>query len=84
MLYCVRNPHIRARWGLTCCDGETSSSSGIQGSAVPSSSTAPISNLPAPLDSDLLPAKDDHSNQMYMFKMTFDVDEAGEDQGTKE
>ncbi|XP_030851903.1 uncharacterized protein LOC100891145 isoform X3 [Strongylocentrotus purpuratus] len=77
LLYCVRKPHIRKKWGLTCFDKflkkEASNSSGGVSSTTPSSSAGMISNLrPGASDNYLLPTKDDNPDPICMFNPTYD------------
>eukprot|EP00057_Strongylocentrotus_purpuratus_P012928 XP_011667402.1 PREDICTED: uncharacterized protein LOC105439748 [Strongylocentrotus purpuratus] len=83
IFYCVRNPDIRKKRGLTCFDKflkkEASTSSGVMNSTAPSSSAGVISNLrPGASGNDLLPTKDDDSNSICMFNPTFDVSKVEE------
>ena len=78
LLYCVRKPFIRKKWGLTCFDKflkrEASTSSGVVSSTALSSSSGMISKLrPGATDSYLLPTKDDNPDSMCMFNPTYDV-----------
>ncbi|XP_030853021.1 uncharacterized protein LOC100889158 [Strongylocentrotus purpuratus] len=77
LLYCVRKPHIRKKWGLTCFDKfvkkeATTSSGGVSVTAL-SSSAGMNSNLrPGASDNYFLPTKDDNPDHMCMFNPTFD------------
>eukprot|EP00057_Strongylocentrotus_purpuratus_P023800 XP_011678274.1 PREDICTED: G-protein coupled receptor 126-like [Strongylocentrotus purpuratus] len=77
LLYCVRNPDIRKKWGLTCLDKflkkEASTSSGAMNSTAQSSSAGVISNLrPGASGNSLLPTKDNNPDPLCRFNPTFD------------
>ncbi|XP_030843389.1 adhesion G-protein coupled receptor G7-like [Strongylocentrotus purpuratus] len=83
LLYCVRKPHIRKKWGLTCFDKflkkEASTSSGGVSSTVPSSSPGILRKLrPGATGNFVLPTKDDNPDPMCMFNPTFDVSQVEE------
>ncbi|XP_030841059.1 adhesion G-protein coupled receptor G2-like [Strongylocentrotus purpuratus] len=83
LLYCVRKPHIRKKWGLTCFDKflkeEASTSSGVVSSTGLSSSSGIISKLrPGASGKYVLPTKDDNSDPMCMFNPTYDVSQVEE------
>ncbi|XP_030829447.1 adhesion G-protein coupled receptor G2-like [Strongylocentrotus purpuratus] len=83
LLYCVRKPFIRKKWGLTCFDkflkNEASTSSGVVSSTVPPPSSGVISKLrPGASDNYLMPFKDDNPDHMCMFNPTFDVSQVEE------
>ncbi|XP_030829536.1 adhesion G-protein coupled receptor G2-like [Strongylocentrotus purpuratus] len=83
LLYCVRKPFIRKKWGLTCFDKflkkEASTSSGVVSSTGLSSSSGVISKLrPGASDNYLLPTKDDKPDPMCRFNPTYDVSQVEE------
>ncbi|XP_030843769.1 adhesion G-protein coupled receptor G2-like [Strongylocentrotus purpuratus] len=83
LLYCVRKPHIRKKWGLTCFDKflkrEASTSSGVVSSTALSSTAGMISKLrPGARGSYLLTTKDDNPDPMCTFNPTFDVSQVEE------
>ncbi|XP_030844863.1 adhesion G-protein coupled receptor D1-like [Strongylocentrotus purpuratus] len=83
LLYCVRKPFIRKKWGLTCFEkflkNEASTSSGVVSSTVPPSSSGVISKLrPGASDNYLMPFKDDNPDSMCMFNPAFDVSQVEE------
>eukprot|EP00057_Strongylocentrotus_purpuratus_P010610 XP_011665084.1 PREDICTED: CD97 antigen [Strongylocentrotus purpuratus] len=83
LLYCVRKPHIRKKWGLICFDRflkkKASTSSGGVSSTALSSSAGMISNLhPGASGNCLLPTKDDKPDPICMFNPTFDVSQVEE------
>ncbi|XP_030845259.1 adhesion G-protein coupled receptor G6 [Strongylocentrotus purpuratus] len=83
LLYCVRKPFIRKKWGLTCFDKflkkEASTSSDMVSSTALSSSSGMISKLrPGASGSYLLPTKDD-PDSMCMFNPTYDVSQVEEE-----
>eukprot|EP00057_Strongylocentrotus_purpuratus_P015249 XP_011669723.1 PREDICTED: uncharacterized protein LOC105440851 [Strongylocentrotus purpuratus] len=83
LLYCVRKPHIRKKWGLTCFDKflkeEASTSSGVVSSTGLSSSSGIISKLrPGASGKYVLPTKDDNSDPMCKFNPTYDVSQVEE------
>eukprot|EP00057_Strongylocentrotus_purpuratus_P004425 XP_003728667.2 PREDICTED: G-protein coupled receptor 126 [Strongylocentrotus purpuratus] len=77
LLYCVRKPHIRKKWGLTCFDKfltkGASTTSGLVSSTAPSSSAGPVAS-----DNYLLPTKDNNPDPMCMFNPTYDVSQVEE------
>eukprot|EP00057_Strongylocentrotus_purpuratus_P027861 XP_011682335.1 PREDICTED: G-protein coupled receptor 64-like [Strongylocentrotus purpuratus] len=83
LLYCVRKPHIRKKWGLTCFDKflkkEASTSSGGVSSTVPSSSPGILRKLrPGATGNFVLPTEDDNPDPMCMFNPTYDVSQVEE------
>ncbi|XP_030851523.1 adhesion G-protein coupled receptor G6-like [Strongylocentrotus purpuratus] len=83
LLYCVRKPHIRKKWGLTCFDKflkrEASTSSGVVSSTALSSSSGMISKLrPGASGNYSLPTKDDNPDPMCMYNPTFDASQVEE------
>eukprot|EP00057_Strongylocentrotus_purpuratus_P009649 XP_011664123.1 PREDICTED: G-protein coupled receptor 64-like [Strongylocentrotus purpuratus] len=78
LLYCVRKPHIRKKWGLTCFDKflkrEASTSSGVVSSTALSSSSGITSKLrPGASGNYSLPTKDDNPDPICMYNPTFDA-----------
>ncbi|XP_030849668.1 adhesion G-protein coupled receptor G2-like [Strongylocentrotus purpuratus] len=83
LLYCVRKPHIRKKWGLTCFDkllkNGASTSSGVVTSTASSSLDGMVSKLrPGASGNYLLPTKADHPNPMCMFNPTYDISQIEE------
>ncbi|XP_030848968.1 adhesion G-protein coupled receptor G2-like [Strongylocentrotus purpuratus] len=77
LLYCVRKPHIRKKWGLTCFDkllkNGASTSSSVVSSTASSSLIGMVSKLrPGASGNYLLPTKDDNPNAMCRFNPTYD------------
>ncbi|XP_030844054.1 adhesion G-protein coupled receptor G6-like [Strongylocentrotus purpuratus] len=83
LLYCVRKPHIRKKWGLTCFDNfprkEASSSSGVVSLSAPSTSAGMVSKLrPVTSGNSLLPTKDDNPDPMWIFNPAYDASQVEE------
>ncbi|XP_030834051.1 adhesion G-protein coupled receptor G2-like [Strongylocentrotus purpuratus] len=83
LLYCVRKPYIRRKWGLTCLDKflkkQASTSSGVVSSEALSSSAGMVSKLrPGASGNSLMPFKDDDPDPLCTFNPTYDVSQVDE------
>ena len=83
LLYCVRKPHIRKKWGLTCFDKflkkkATTSSGEVSSTALSLSAGMNINLRPGASGNYLLPTKGDDSDPMCMFNPTYDVSQVEE------
>ncbi|XP_063962898.1 uncharacterized protein LOC129271821 isoform X2 [Lytechinus pictus] len=86
LLYCVRKPHIRKRWGLTCIDKKkevSTSSGGVQSSLNPSSTSAGVMSgtigllSPGSSGNYLLPTNKD--DPLCLQNPTYDIGQIAEE-----